>query len=750
MKRLLLSLLTAVMMMPFAANAATYTVAGSAAILNGDANWAEKNADNDMTSTDGVNYTLEIKGISVEADKYYFKVVQDHSWDNCWPSSNFEFVISETAKYDITYTFNAETKDINATATKVGAFEGSTDKTYTVAGAPEKTGAGVDDSLFGKTWEPTLTANDMVKGDDGIYRLTKENVTLEAKIYEYKVVVNHAWGTSYPSSNAKLEITEAGNYNVTFTFNESTKEVGATATEIVDLTGRLVIGKVFYAGSTRIDGKTPKNYMKHLYIELFNNSTKTINVAGTYIAMANTDGSTNAWTAAAMAEAHPDSAVVKQIFQIPADNQVIMEPGKSLVIANCAVDHREFAAGNVNLSAADFEVKSANTGFGDHNDAVPALTIVKSFGTTDFINFLNPGPDGIVLLPASTDLASCPTTYPKGKTTGNLYTIVPLAGSIDAVDIVKQKTPSADDKRFAETYDAGFTCTKDPGTFNCQAVARKVAREEDGRKVLQDTNNSSEDFETLANVTPRTYGVDVVETYTATFTTNAGWEKVYAYAWYEAPEGEIGTAILLGTWPGLDITENKDDKGVYTVTFMSAIKPSFIIFNNGLDGEDKQQTGNLPFENGKAYEYAVEEPTTLSPYYLVGNMTNWVEEGVKEEYNLAKNEKAEGEEYMIILNLTADAQFKIVKKDGENYTWYPNDGDNYTITEAANYTVYFRPNADGGDDWFNKVIYVVNNTVGINTVATAAQKAVIYNMAGQRVMNAQKGLYIVNGKKVIR
>ena len=37
----------------------------------------------------------------------------------------------------------------------------------------------------------------------------------------------------------------------------------------------------------------------------------------------------------------------------------------------------------------------------------------------------------------------------------------------------------------------------------------------------------------------------------------------------------------------------------------------------------------------------------------------------------------------------------------------------------------------------------------ISTVATAAEQAEVYNMAGQRVMNAQKGLYIVNGKKVV-
>ena len=40
-------------------------------------------------------------------------------------------------------------------------------------------------------------------------------------------------------------------------------------------------------------------------------------------------------------------------------------------------------------------------------------------------------------------------------------------------------------------------------------------------------------------------------------------------------------------------------------------------------------------------------------------------------------------------------------------------------------------------------------TDGINTLTTTADNTVIYNLKGQRVMNAQKGLYIQNGKKVV-
>lgn len=275
----------------------------------------------------------------------------------------------------------------------------------------------------------------------------------------------------------------------------------------------LVISKVFYAGSTRLNGATPKNYMNHLYVQLYNNSDKELELQGIYVAFANSDGAANAWTAADMTAENnmKGMAVVKQIFQISPDASYVLQPGKSVVIAQCAIDHSEIAEGGVNLSDADFECKSQNKAYKDyHNDAVPELKVVKTFGTTDFINFLNPGPSGIVLLAADTKIDECATTFAKGKESGNVYTVVPMSKSIDCVDIVKQKTPSADDKRFIDSYDKGFTCTADPGTFNAQAVVRKTAYVcSDGRIVLFDTNDSSVDFESTDELRTRTYSTEV-------------------------------------------------------------------------------------------------------------------------------------------------------------------------------------------------------------------------------------------------
>ncbi|MBR5327258.1 MAG: InlB B-repeat-containing protein [Paludibacteraceae bacterium] len=84
--------------------------------------------------------------------------------------------------------------------------------TYTVVGSSAP--------LFGKTWDPTYTANDMKKEGD-VYTLTKTDVTLSAGSVEYKVAREHAWGTGeYPSNgNKTFTIETAGVYDVTFTYD---------------------------------------------------------------------------------------------------------------------------------------------------------------------------------------------------------------------------------------------------------------------------------------------------------------------------------------------------------------------------------------------------------------------------------------------------------------------------------------------------------------------------------------------------
>ena len=113
-------------------------------------------------------------------------------------------------------------------------------------------------------------------------------------------------------------------------------------------------------------------------------------------------------------------------------------------------------------------------------------------------------------------------------------------------------------------------------------------------------------------------------------------------------------------------------------------------------------------------------------YYVVGNFTNW---SINDAYKMTLNtECTSTTEYMLTLDLAADAQFKVVKDDGQSQTWYPdgmgnNYGENGELKGAGKYTVYFRPNGDGNQDWFYNVMYVAPvpaGTVTLNDTKTVA------------------------------
>lgn len=91
--------------------------------------------------------------------------------------------------------------------------------TYTVAGN--------NAAMFGSTWDPTNTANDMTKNGDGTYSITYTNVYLDNDV-KYKVVKNHSWSEAYPDGDRVINIAEAGTYTLTIHFNPTTHEVYET------------------------------------------------------------------------------------------------------------------------------------------------------------------------------------------------------------------------------------------------------------------------------------------------------------------------------------------------------------------------------------------------------------------------------------------------------------------------------------------------------------------------------------------
>ena len=181
---------------------------------------------------------------------------------------------------------------------------------------------------------------------------------------------------------------------------------------------------------------------------------------------------------------------------------------------------------------------------------------------------------------------------------------------------------------------------------------------------------------------------------TASFKNSCGWATVYAYAWKNTNDR------LTAEWPGDELILDGD---VYT--WSTTDEPEYIIFNNGGSGS-ANQTADLTFANGKTYDYL---PANVG-YYIAGTMNGWK---MDTGYKMTKNDEADTDEYYILaMPLESTSQFKVVySEDGVDIkTWYP-EGTNYnaddkSITETGTYDIYFRPNKDGGDDWYEKYIYV--------------------------------------------
>ena len=106
---------------------------------------------------------------------------------------------------------------------------------------------------------------------------------------------------------------------------------------------------------------------------------------------------------------------------------------------------------------------------------------------------------------------------------------------------------------------------------------------------------------------------------------------------------------------------------------------------------------------------ATDEPVGDSTFYVVGSFTDWQTD---DAYKLTKNTAAEVTEYSISgLELKKDDEFKVVETNGsiQGFTpvWYPDGIDNnYVVAEDGTYTVYFRPDYNGGEDWYCNCIYL--------------------------------------------
>ena len=190
-----------------------WSVLGSPALFG--TSWDVESKDNELTTEDGVTYTLVKENLTLEkGTDYAYKVLKGH--DSNWKvnyGANGELGgkdiilnVDETAVYTVTFTFDSQTHIVNATAVKTGAAQ-EQEHTYSVCGT------------INGNWD---VDTDMTKGDDGNYKA--EFADVKAGSYEFKVKVDHDWSPSYPGSNYKFSV-DADGSTVVITFNVETHEI---------------------------------------------------------------------------------------------------------------------------------------------------------------------------------------------------------------------------------------------------------------------------------------------------------------------------------------------------------------------------------------------------------------------------------------------------------------------------------------------------------------------------------------------
>ena len=270
--------------------------------------------------------------------------------------------------------------------------------------------------------------------------------------------------------------------------------------------GNIVFKELFYCGS-----KTPKggSYFRDQYYELYNNSSSVQYLDGLCIGnMAPLTATANlpVWEL----ENPDDYVYFLTIWQIPGEPNVTknypLQPGECVIVAQMADNHQKEnlnPTSPVNLLSAEFEALVGTTSLILDNPAVNLNMAFWPRPTLQWLVTVFGGAYAIFYQQSPID----PDDYiaPKGSTSKHYK--VPVDDIVDAVELVNDETKMKL-KRVPATLDAGASTVG--ATYCTKSVARKIKeRLPDGRVILMDSNNSTNDFEVMDPPVIRRYGAKI-------------------------------------------------------------------------------------------------------------------------------------------------------------------------------------------------------------------------------------------------
>jgi hypothetical protein len=265
---------------------------------------------------------------------------------------------------------------------------------------------------------------------------------------------------------------------------------------LYNTTAKFVFKEIFFTGTTTPEGKT---YNGDKYFILYNNSADTLYADRLIISEAAFLTTTKRqYTPDIMAETFSGGSVV----MIPGNGKDYpVLPGKQLVIANNAINHKAINANSIDLSKAEFEL-TLLPAINVDNPQVPDLINITSAMTMHNRGFKT---YVIARMPAdmTVDAYKTQNTYQYSYTNsaGNITTQsaykIPNTWIMDAVNLSVASV--FEWILVAPSLDMGWSyCGKvdsDASRYS-KAVRRKVlSTNPDGRVILKDNNNSTVDLE---------------------------------------------------------------------------------------------------------------------------------------------------------------------------------------------------------------------------------------------------------------
>lgn len=276
----------------------------------------------------------------------------------------------------------------------------------------------------------------------------------------------------------------------------------------------LILKEIYYAGCPSASGTAI--YRNDQFYVVYNNSDVAVSLDNIYIGHAESFVSKPvAWEGEDVS--NPLHVYVNSAWKIvKTGNSATLEPGKQIVIAAMAANHKGDPNLNpnspVDLSGADYEAYAAgfsnnpNVDYAAPNmEDVFVLTLpshrlwLASFQGTSTVLFEATAAEFAQLLQtqvtAPEDVWEFDDLLDQWDEPYKCLK-VPNKMIVDAVDLIPNSS-SLDNKRFGADLDGGYaTCPSKEG----KSVIRKQEEVINGRIVYQDTNNSKDDFE--VNATP--------------------------------------------------------------------------------------------------------------------------------------------------------------------------------------------------------------------------------------------------------